>query len=189
MNDQSDVSVGFRSNRRALMLGAAAVVGGAALVPGVAWAADENGVSHTADAIHQEPVFPASRKRVFEALTKADQFEQVVQLSAAKRSGEIGTEPAKISSEVGGAFTLFGGYISGRHLELVPVERIVQAWRAKSWKPGDYSIVRFELAEQGSGTKINFDHLAFPQGQGPHLAAGWKGNYWEPLQKFLAQKK
>ncbi len=23
-------------------------------------------------------------------------------------------------------------------------------------------------------------------GQGEHLAAGWKANYWEPLEKFLA---
>jgi activator of HSP90 ATPase len=86
-------------------------------------------------------------------------------------------------------FKLFGGYISGRHLELLPGERIVQAWRTGSWKPGEYSIVRFELREHGPGTKIIFDHLGFPQGQAEHLASGWKGNYWEPLQKYLEQKK
>ena len=189
MNDQNEVPFSSLTTRRTLMLGAAAVVGGAALVPSIAWAADESGVSHTADAIHQEPVFPANRKRVFEALTKAEQFEQIVQLGAAKRSGSLATEPAKISAEVGGAFTLFGGYISGRHLELLAGERIVQAWRTGSWKPGEYSIVRFELKEEGPGTKIIFDHQGFPQGQAEHLAAGWKGNYWEPLQKYLEQKK
>jgi activator of HSP90 ATPase len=51
---------------------------------------------------------------------------------------------------VGGAFTLFGGYITGRHVELVPNDRIVQAWRTGGWAPGVYSIAKFELVEQGS---------------------------------------
>jgi activator of HSP90 ATPase len=65
-------------------------------------------------------------------------------------------------------------------------ERIVQAWRAGSWSPGIYSIARFELTEQGTGTKIVFDHTGFPQGTAEHLAEGWKVNYWEPLEKYLA---
>jgi uncharacterized protein YndB with AHSA1/START domain len=189
MTDQNESSLVSLTTRRTLMLGAAAVFGSAAVVPGSVRADDESGVSHSAEAIHQEPVFAVARQRVFEALTKAEQFEQIVQLSAAKRSGALGSEPAKISAEVGGMFKLFGGYISGRHLELLPGERIVQAWRTGSWKPGEYSIVRFELREHGPGTKIIFDHLGFPQGQAEHLASGWKGNYWEPLQKYLEQKK
>jgi hypothetical protein len=34
----------------------------------------------------------------------------------------LGDKPTEISREVGGAFTLFGGYIIGRHVELVPNE-------------------------------------------------------------------
>ena len=95
---------------------------------------------------------------------------------------------AKIEGDrhAGGAFLLFGGYITGRQIELVPNERVVQAWRAGGWDPAHYSIAKFELVEQGSGTKIVFDHTGFPNGQAEHLAEGWKGNYWEPLEKFLA---
>jgi activator of HSP90 ATPase len=93
----------------------------------------------------------------------------------------------EVSGEVGGSFAFFGGYISGRHLELLPGERIVQAWRAASWPDGDYSIVSFELAEQGTDTKIIFDHKGFPDGQAQHLARGWHENYWEPLKTLLAQ--
>ncbi len=46
-------------------------------------------------------------------------------------------------------------------------------------------MVRFELTAQGDGTKILFDHAAFPRGQAEHLASGWRENYWEPLAKFL----
>ena len=143
-------------------------------------------ISHTGEAIHQEVVFKASRKRVYEALTDAKQFNKVVQLSAAMKSGmPPGATPTELSREVGGAFSLFGGYIVGRHVELVPNERIVQAWRTAGWDPGVYSIAKFDLAEQRSGTKLVLDHTGFPDGTGQHLADGWKANYWEPLEKYL----
>ncbi len=65
-------------------------------------------------------------------------------------------KPAEISREVGGAFSLFGGYIMGRHVE------------------------------QGAGSKIVFDHTGFPKGEAEVLASGWKAHYWEPLAKLLA---
>ena len=145
-------------------------------------------ISSACEVIHEEVVFKAIRKRVYEALTDAKQFNKVVMLSAAMQSGMAPAgKPVEVSPEVGGAFSAFGGYITGRHVELVPHERIVQAWRAASWGPGQYSIARFELTEQGSGTKLVFDHVGFPQGQGAHLAEGWKVNYWEPLEKYFAQ--
>ena len=173
--------------RRELIGGIAVAFGGVALGSAKLWAEAEEEISHTAEAIHQEPVFKASRKRVYEALTDAKQFDKVVQLSAAMKTGMApGAKPAEIGREAGGAFALFGGYVTGRHLELVPNERIVQAWRAGSWDPGDYSIAKFQLVEQGAGTKIVFDHTGFPKGNAEHLAAGWKMNYWEPLEKYLA---
>jgi len=150
------------------------------------YAADD--ISSACEVIHQEVVFKASRKRVYEALTDAKQFNKVVMLSAAVQSGMVPAgKPTEVSPEAGGAFSAFGGHITGRQIELVPNERIVQAWRAASWGPGQYSIARFELTEQGSGTKLIFDHTGFPQGQGAHLAEGWRTNYWEPLEKYFAQ--
>jgi uncharacterized protein YndB with AHSA1/START domain len=179
---------GSTPTRRQLITGVALAFGGLALGSREAWAGAEEEISRTAESIHQEHVFKASRKRVYEALTEASQFNKVVLLSDAMKSGMApGMRPTEISREVGGAFSLFGGYVTGRHLELVPNERIVQAWRAGSWNEGDYSIVKFQLVEQGAGTKMVFDHGGFPKGQAEHLAAGWKMNYWEPLEKFLAQ--
>jgi activator of HSP90 ATPase len=164
----------------------AVAIGGLALGLPKIGAAPEEEISRTAEAIHQEPVFKASRKRVYEALTDTKQFDQVVQLSGAMKDMAPGSKPAEISREVGSAFALFGGYITGRQIELVPNERIVQVWRVGRWDPGVYSIAKFELAEQGSGTKIVFDHTGFPKGEAEHLASGWKAHYWEPLSKLLA---
>ena len=172
--------------RRQLVAGAVAFAG-CAVRPIRVWAGAEDGISHTAESIHQEPVFQASRRRVYEALTDARQFGKIERLSAAMQSGMApGKRPTEISRQVGGAFTLFGGHIVGRHIELVPHKRIVQAWRVVDWNPGVYSIVKFELTEQDSSTRIIFDHTAFPEGKAQHLAEGWTASYWEPLRKYLA---
>jgi activator of HSP90 ATPase len=175
------------ATRRQVISGGAAALGVIAVGPGRVWASVEEGISRAEEAIHQEPVFKASRKRVYEALTDANQFGKVVMLSAAMQSGgmKTGAAPVTISREAGGAFSAFGGYISGRQIELLPNERIVQVWRAGSWDAGSYSIAKFVLVEQGTETKIKFDHTGFPKGQAEHLAEGWRINYWEPLAKFL----
>jgi activator of HSP90 ATPase len=170
-----------------MILSTAFAGGSLALTPIEAAAGADGEISHAAEAIHQEVNFNASRKRVYEALTTTAQFVEVIKLSAAMKSGmALGSKPTQISPTVGGSFTIYGGHIFGRQVELVPNERIVEAWRVVDWSPGTYSIARFELVDQGSGTKLVFDHTGFPQGLAQHLADGWHGNYWEPLAKFLA---
>jgi activator of HSP90 ATPase len=123
--------------------------------------------------IHQEVDFTASPERIYEVLLDSVQFKTF--------SGR----PADIDRAVGGAFSLFGGPIVGRNVELVPNQRIVQAWRVANWLAGVYSIAKFELVPQGSGTHLVFDHVGFPEDQREHLAAGWKSNYWDPLTKYF----
>jgi activator of HSP90 ATPase len=124
--------------------------------------------------IHQEVLFAAGPDRVYRALTEGKQFSA---LSGA---------PADVSSDEGASFSCFGGMITGRNVELVPGKRVVQAWRAATWEPGAYSIARFSLEPNGKGTLLIFDHTGFPEGQGEHLEAGWRANYWEPMKKYLS---
>jgi uncharacterized protein YndB with AHSA1/START domain len=127
-----------------------------------------------ANAIHQEVVFETTPARVYELLTDAEQFSKM-----------SGGAPAEIEPKAGGAFSCFGGMILGRNVECVPGERVVQAWRVKLWEPGAYSMVRFELRPEGTGTRVVLDHAGFPEGQAEHLDKGWYANYWEPLRKIL----
>jgi activator of HSP90 ATPase len=127
----------------------------------------------TSITIHQEIDFNASPQPLYEALLDANQFTAF--------SGK----PAEINREVGGAFSLFGGHIIGRNVELLPNSRIVQAWRVVTWPEGVYSIAKFELKPHGSGTRLVFDHTGFPEGLHDHLAEGWESNYWMLLKKYL----
>jgi activator of HSP90 ATPase len=172
--------------RRQILVTAAIAFGSLALASAPAYPGAEEEISHTAESIHQETIFKASRNRIYEALLDTKQFDRITQISGVMQSMSLGSAPTKISRELGGAFTLFGGHIVGRQVELLPNQRIVQAWRVVDWDPGVYSIAKFELVEQGAGTKLVFDHTGFPKGDAEHLATGWKAHYWEPLEKLLA---
>lgn len=175
-------------SRRQVITAGAMSVAGLASRPAPAIAAPNAEISSAAEAIHQERTFRAGRQRVYEALTVEGQFDRIIQLSGVMKAGSMAKmqKPTQLSPLEGSAFALFGGYIVGRQIELVPNELIVQAWRALSWARGTYSIARFELIDQGKSTQLIFDHTAFPQGQAEHLASGWQENYWDPLTRFLS---
>jgi activator of HSP90 ATPase len=148
-----------------------------------------DGLSHAAAAIHQEISFDAASARVYAVLTSTQQFDALTRLSdAATLLTAPGAKATAISPNVGGPFTLFGGYVTGRHLEMVPGKRLVQAWRAGGWESGSFSVVRFVLQPEGRGCRLIFDHRGFPDAQGSSLAYGWRVHYWEPLAKLLHQR-
>jgi activator of HSP90 ATPase len=123
--------------------------------------------------IHQEVAFAAAPSRVYQALVDPRRF------------AEVTGAPASGGSTEGAAFTAFGGHVTGRHVELIADRRVVQAWRAKTWPEGVYSIVRFELKPDGSGTKVSFDHDGFPADMAEHLSKGWQSNYWDNIAKTV----
>jgi len=172
--------------RRQWIVQAGLTTGGLIMASRDMHAASEGELSHAAEAIHQEVLFKATAKRVYDALTDAQQFQKVELLIDDLGGLDLTGKPAVISQEPGGSFSLFGAYIVGRQIELVPNQRIVQAWRVTSWEPGVYSIARFQLAGNGGETKLVFNHTGFPPGTGEHLLAGWNAHYWQPLEKFLA---
>ncbi len=127
------------------------------------------GKASTMSNIHQEVVLSGGPTQVYDALVDAKHFAA---MSGAPASGE---------AVEGAPFSAFGGHITGRHIELVPSQRVVQAWRAKTWPEGLYSIARFELRPEGTGTKLVFDHDGFPADMKAHLEQGWQANYWDKL--------
>lgn len=171
--------------RRHLVLAGALSVGLCGTRSGFADGGSADQVSHSAEAIHQEPAFHAQRHRIYQVLTDAKQFDQLMALSGAVKSKAVERKPAQINPRPGGAFSLFGDYIQGRFIDLIPDKLIVQAWRVGNWDPGVYSVARFELRDVAEGTRVVFDHTGFPVGQASHLSEGWYENYWQPLRELL----
>lgn len=127
--------------------------------------------------IHQEVDFKATPTRIYEVLLDAKQFSAFTK------------DTAEIQPQPGGAFKLFGKRIEGRNVELVPNQRIVQAWRPADWPAGVYSIVKFELVARGPGTRIILDHAGFTEDKWQGLNEGWQEHYWDPLRKYLESAK
>ncbi|MFY9744993.1 MAG: SRPBCC family protein [Acidobacteriaceae bacterium] len=128
----------------------------------------------TRTALHQEVELAASASRIESALLDANQFAAFSGLAAT------------IDPREGGAFSMFGGVIVGRTIEIVSGQRIVQAWRPTHWDPGVYSVVKFAFKPSGSGTRVVLDHTGFPAGDYESLSSGWYSHYWEPMKKFFA---
>jgi activator of HSP90 ATPase len=123
--------------------------------------------------IHFDVDYKTTPEKIYHVLLDAKEFKALSGL------------PAEIDPRAGGWFALFDKQIEGRNVELIPNQRIVQAWRPISWPSGVYSIARFELVRAGSGTRIVFDHVGFPEDKQATLTEGWRDHYWNPLHKYL----
>jgi len=131
--------------------------------------------------IHQSAYFKVAPSQVYNLLLSSREFS-----ACTKKSFDIfSASSAKIDSLVGGTFTLFDGHITGRILDLVPHQRIVEAWRVVDWPAGVYSIARFDISAEGSGTRVIFEHVGFPEGLKEHLSIGWQQHYWDAMTKYF----
>jgi len=137
--------------------------------------------SEASIVIHQETNLSATPQVVYETLLSSKEFSACIK----KSFKDFTAANAVIDPKVGGTFSLFDGHIIGRNLELIPNQRIVQAWRVVDWPSGVYSIAKFEFKTEGSGTHLVFDHVGFPDGLKEHLATGWQQHYWDTLSKYL----
>jgi activator of HSP90 ATPase len=131
--------------------------------------------------INQTAYFNVNPARVYELLLSSAQFS-----ACTKKSFDMFTaSSAKIDAMVGGGFSVFDGHIIGVILELVPNQRIVEAWRVVDWPTGVYSIARFDLSAEGAGTRLRFEHIGFPEGLKKHLSDGWQEHYWDAMNKYF----
>ena len=124
--------------------------------------------------IHQQVKIQAKPSAVFDTLLNSARFTEMT-----------GGRKAEISRETGGACTMFDGDIQARNVEVVDKRRLVQAWRSVNWPEGVYSIVRFELEDQGGNTMLTFDQAGHPEDATQMLEGGWHQMYWEPMNALL----
>ena len=131
--------------------------------------------------IHQEINFKATPQQIYQTLLSSKEFSRCT-----KKSFTVFSDTsANIDPIAGGIFSVFDGHIIGRILELVPNQRIVEAWRVVDWPDGVYSIAKFEFKSKDSGTLLIFDHIGFPEGLKEHLSTGWQQHYWDALNNYL----
>lgn len=124
--------------------------------------------------------------RITETLPATPALIYATWLSSLGHSAMTGSEATCVPG-VGGAFTAWEGYISGRNLDLEPGRRIVQAWRTIEF-PQDApdSMLVLDMAESPDGALITLEHSRIPSGQGAMYRDGWFEHYLEPMRAYFA---
>jgi uncharacterized protein YndB with AHSA1/START domain len=128
--------------------------------------------------IIQKVVIPASPEEVYDAF-----------MDARKHSEFTGSE-ATCDPTVGGKFTAWDGYISGRNLELEKGKRIVQEWVTAEWPKGyPSSTLELTFRKVKGGTQVRMVHSHVPEEQADDYRQGWVDNYWELLKDYFQKRR
>ena len=105
-----------------------------------------------------------------------------------KRHGAMTGGKAKIVPKVGGAFSAWDGYISGKTLDLVPNDKIVQSWRTSEFAPRDPdSEILITLKAVPEGTLLTIAHTKIPDGHTSYKK-GWREHYFDPMTKYFIKQ-
>jgi hypothetical protein len=95
---------------------------------------------------------------------------------------------AIMSDELGAEVSAWGGYITGRNLELVPGERIVQSWRTTEFADEhEESVVPLVLEGVDGGTLLTLVHTNVPDEHTSYAQGDWLQYYFEPMQKHFSK--
>jgi len=92
-----------------------------------------------------------------------------------------------MSREIKGEFLVFDGYCTGYNRELIPGEKIVQAWHFEEdgWPQGHFSECTFIFKNTGQNCQLDFKQTGIPEHKVEALTEGWKSYYWEPMKSYL----
>jgi uncharacterized protein YndB with AHSA1/START domain len=95
---------------------------------------------------------------------------------------------AKIDPNVGGKFTTWNGYISGKIVALDLGRRIIWSWRTTDFpRDAHDSKVEIQFEALGGSTRITILHTEIPEGQGEQYRAGWNDKYFTPMRNYFSK--
>ena len=118
-------------------------------------------------------VIPASPEEVYDAWLDSE------------KHGAMTGGAAEVNAVIGGKFTAWDGYISGKNIELIRPGLIIQSWRTSEFdgsEPDSRIEVQFE--PDIDGTKVTIIHSNLPP-HGGQYEQGWFDNYFEPMKEYF----
>jgi uncharacterized protein YndB with AHSA1/START domain len=97
--------------------------------------------------------------------------------------------PARVTARVGGAFSAWEGYITGKTREIDPGRRVVQSWRTTDFAEGQSdSTIEVTFAPVRGGTRVTIAHSDLPPGQTGTYRRGWKDFYFTPMKGYFRKR-
>lgn len=109
-------------------------------------------------------------------------------LADSRKHSAVTGRNATISRKVGGTFSASGNDVSGVNVDLVPGQRIVQAWRHRRFPEGIFSMAAVTLAPTADGgTELVLTHRGVPKDLIPETERTWREQYWSRIKAYLAE--
>jgi activator of HSP90 ATPase len=106
-----------------------------------------------------------------------------------REHGAMTGSGATVVAKVGGKYTAWDGYISGKTLELESGKRIVQSWRSSDFaEDAPDSRLEVVLSSAKGGTKVTLKHTELPPGSSSEYRKGWLDFYFVPMKKYFASR-
>lgn len=106
-----------------------------------------------------------------------------------REHSEFTGSPAQVDPTVGGEFTAWDGYISGKTIDLKPFHRILQTWRTTEFsEDSPASQLEIQFKDVDEGAKVTLIHTDIPDGQGEDYRLGWEEYYFKPMQRYFFSK-
>ena len=121
-------------------------------------------------------IFPVPLKKVYEAWMDSDEHTAFT------------NSEAKIDSRVGGVYSAWEGYITGKTISLEPFTRIVQSWRTTDFNADDPdSLLEIIFEPMDSGCKVTINHSGLPDGSKDEYVQGWEDYYFAPMRGYFTK--
>jgi activator of HSP90 ATPase len=104
-----------------------------------------------------------------------------------RKHADLISSSAEIKREAGGKFNIYDDYITGRNIELVENEKIVQEWRGEEecWPKNHFSILTITLEKVYGGTKLMLNQEKVPAECADYFEKGWHDFYFNPLKNIF----
>jgi hypothetical protein len=96
---------------------------------------------------------------------------------------------AQMSDKIGAEVSAWDGYITGRNLELMPHQWIVQSWRTTDFTDDHAdSVITVMLEDDDEGTLLTLIHSNVPDSLTSYEQGGWQDNYFEPMTEYFSKR-
>ncbi len=130
--------------------------------------------SHPTTTIRQSQFIPAPPEELYDAYLN-------------ERTHSLFTGASTICERfVGGKFSAWNGYITGKNVRLENGRRIVQEWQTTEWPHGYApSLLELTFHAKGKGTEVRIIQKNVPLEQAKYYKKGWVDFYWGPMKSFF----
>lgn len=117
---------------------------------------------------------------------KASPREVYDVLADSRQRTELTGSTAVIGAQVGDRFSTEDGRVTGVNVDLVPGQRLVQAWRRDDFPEGVYSMAAITMAPTpGGGTELVLTHRGVPKPLLDEMETYWRTVYWSRMKSRL----